>query len=161
MKELQKIATILSPIAKVYSEFSTCNKLKVGALIIKDGRIISTGTNGSPSKFPHCIDEGCLIENNHCVRTIHAELNALLFCSKHGISVHGCLMFSTDFPCFRCLMSIYTAGIGNIIFIRDYKDKYNYDFAIKLIDMNEIFFYKYIIDQNVLLPCNKQYFKGG
>ena len=65
---------------------STCQRLSVGATIVKDNRIIAGGYNGSVAGEVHCIDEGCLIEDGHCIRTIHAEMNALLQCAKQGVS---------------------------------------------------------------------------
>ncbi|WP_430626492.1 deoxycytidylate deaminase [Sulfobacillus thermotolerans] len=68
---------------------STCPRRAVGAVLVRDHRVIATGYNGAPSGEPHCLDVGCLIENNHCVRTIHAELNALLQCARYGIATEG------------------------------------------------------------------------
>ncbi len=68
---------------------STCTRLAVGATIVRDNRIIAGGYNGSISGGDHCIDHGCYVVDNHCVRTIHAEMNALLQCSKYGIPVAG------------------------------------------------------------------------
>ncbi|WP_233149497.1 deaminase, partial [Staphylococcus aureus] len=68
---------------------STCQRLSVGATIVKDNRIIAGGYNGSVAGEVHCIDEGCLIEDGHCIRTIHAEMNALLQCAKQGVSTEG------------------------------------------------------------------------
>ena len=64
---------------------STCTRLAVGAIVVRDNRIIAGGYNGSISGGDHCIDHGCYVVDNHCVRTIHAEMNALLQCTKYGI----------------------------------------------------------------------------
>ena len=72
---------------------STCKRLSVGATIVKDNRIIAGGYNGSVAGEVHCIDEGCLIEDGHCIRTIHAEMNALLQCAKQGVSTEGATIY--------------------------------------------------------------------
>ena len=78
---------------------STCERLNVGATIVKDNRIIAGGYNGSVSGEDHCIDVGCYLEDGHCIRTIHAEVNALLQCSKNGVSTESASVYVTHFPC--------------------------------------------------------------
>lgn len=101
---------------------STCTRLKVGATIVKDNRVISSGYNGSVSGEEHCIDVGCLLEDGHCIRTIHAEINAILQCSKFGVSTEGASIYVTHFPCVHCSKSIVQAGIKNIFYSEDYKN---------------------------------------
>ena len=86
-------------------------RLAVGATIVRDNRIIAGGYNGSISGGDHCIDHGCYVVDNHCVRTIHAEMNALLQCSKYGIPVAGSTLYVTHFPCLQCSKAIIQAGI--------------------------------------------------
>ncbi|WMZ61560.1 ComE operon protein 2 [Staphylococcus pseudintermedius] len=93
---------------------STCTRLSVGATITKDNRIIAGGYNGSVSGEVHCIDEGCLMEGGHCIRTIHAEMNAILQCSKQGVSTENATIYVTHFPCLNCTKSIIQAGIKTI-----------------------------------------------
>lgn len=109
---------------------STCTRLSVGATIVKDNRVIAGGYNGSVSGEVHCIDEGCYIENGHCIRTIHAEMNALLQCSKMGVSTEGADIYVTHFPCIHCTKSIIQAGIKKIYYANDYK---NHPYAIELL----------------------------
>lgn len=109
---------------------STCIRLSVGATIVKDNRVIAGGYNGSVSGEVHCIDEGCYIENSHCIRTIHAEMNALLQCSKMGVSTEGADIYVTHFPCIHCTKSIIQAGIKKIYYANDYK---NHPYAIELL----------------------------
>lgn len=109
---------------------STCTRLSVGATIVKDNRVIAGGYNGSVSGEVHCIDEGCYIENSHCIRTIHAEMNALLQCSKMGVSTEGADIYVTHFPCMHCTKSIIQAGIKKIYYANDYK---NHSYAIELL----------------------------
>lgn len=109
---------------------STCTRLSVGATIVKYNRVIAGGYNGSVSGEVHCIDEGCYIENGHCIRTIHAEMNALLQCSKMGVSTEGADIYVTHFPCIHCTKSIIQAGIKKIYYANDYK---NHPYAIELL----------------------------
>ncbi|MHB8076341.1 deoxycytidylate deaminase [Desulfosporosinus fructosivorans] len=97
---------------------STCPRRSVGAVIVKDRRIKGTGYNGSAAELPHCTDEGCLIVNDHCVRTIHAEVNALLECSPEERS--GATIYITDRPCAECSKLIISSGIRKVMFARDY-----------------------------------------
>lgn len=109
---------------------STCSRLEVGATIVRDKRIIAGGYNGSVSGDSHCIDEGCYVLNNHCVRTIHAEMNAILQCAKFGVPTEGAEIFVTHFPCLPCTKMILQAGISKIYYLEDYK---NDDYALQLI----------------------------
>lgn len=110
---------------------STCTRLSVGATIVKDNRVIAGGYNGSVSGEVHCIDEGCYIEDGHCIRTIHAEMNALLQCSKMGVSTDQADIYVTHFPCIHCTKSIIQAGIKKIYYANDYK---NHPYAIELLN---------------------------
>jgi dCMP deaminase len=101
---------------------STCTRLAVGATIVRDKRIIAGGYNGSISGGVHCIDEGCYVIDGHCVRTIHAEMNALLQCAKFGVPTDGAEMYVTHFPCLHCCRSIIQSGIKKIYYGEDYKN---------------------------------------
>lgn len=109
---------------------STCTRLSVGATIVRDRRIMAGGYNGSISGGDHCIDQGCYVVDNHCVRTIHAEMNALLQCAKYGVSVNGAEMYVSHFPCLQCTKSIIQAGISTLYYAKDYK---NHPYAIELL----------------------------
>lgn len=109
---------------------STCSRLSVGATIVRDKRVIAGGYNGSVSGDVHCIDDGCFVVDNHCVRTIHAEMNAILQCAKFGIATDGAEIYVTHFPCLQCTKMILQAGIKTIHYWNDYK---NDEYAIKLI----------------------------
>lgn len=114
---------------------STCTRLAVGATIVRDNRIIAGGYNGSISGGDHCIDHGCYVVDNHCVRTIHAEMNALLQCSKYGIPVADSTLYVTHFPCLQCSKAIIQSGIRNLYYATDYK---NSDYAIQLFEQSGI-----------------------
>ncbi|OIK16620.1 ComE operon protein 2 [Bacillus sp. MUM 116] len=108
---------------------STCTRLMVGATIVRDKRIIAGGYNGSITGGDHCIDKGCYVIDNHCVRTIHAEMNALLQCAKFGVPTDSAEIYVTHFPCLQCCKSIIQAGIKTVYYAEDYK---NHPYAIEL-----------------------------
>ena len=109
---------------------STCTRLEVGATLVKDRRIIAGVYNGAVSGDNHCIDHGCYVVDGHCIRTIHAEMNALLQCAKLGISTDGAEIYVTHFPCLHCTKAILQAGIKKIYYLHDY---HNDPYAIELI----------------------------
>ncbi|MHC5374805.1 ComE operon protein 2 [Enterococcus sp. LJL120] len=109
---------------------STCKRLEVGATLVRDKRIIAGGYNGSVSGDVHCIDEGCYMVEGHCLRTIHAEMNALLQCAKFGIATEGAEIYVTHFPCLPCTKAILQAGIKKIHYLHDY---HNDPYALELI----------------------------
>lgn len=108
---------------------STCERLSVGATIVRDKRMIAGGYNGSIAGGTHCIDEGCYVIDHHCVRTIHAEMNAILQCAKFGVSTNDAEIYVTHFPCLACCKSIIQAGIKTVHYAKEYK---NHPYAIEL-----------------------------
>jgi len=108
-------------IAKVVASRSTCNRANVGAILVRNGMIISTGYNGSPKKLPHCSDEGHIMENNHCTRSIHAEVNSIIQAAYNGVSTNSASIYTTHFPCKHCLKFLINSGISKIFFSKDYR----------------------------------------
>ncbi|WP_099158567.1 ComE operon protein 2 [Virgibacillus ndiopensis] len=108
---------------------STCTRLMVGATIVRDKRIIAGGYNGSVSGSVHCIDEDCYVIDGHCVRTVHAEANALLQCAKFGVPTDGAEIYVTHFPCLQCCKQIIQSGIKKVYYAEDYK---NHPYAVEL-----------------------------
>ena len=108
---------------------STCTRLAVGATIVRDKRIIAGGYNGSIAGGVHCADEGCYVIDNHCVRTVHAEVNALLQCAKFGAKTEGAEMYVTHFPCLHCCKAIIQSGITAVYYAQEYK---NHPYAVEL-----------------------------
>ena len=133
--------------AALLASRSTCNRLSVGAGLVRDKRIIAGGYNGSGSGDAHCIDDGCYLRDGHCVRTIHAEMNAILQCAKFGISTDGASLYVTDFPCLQCTKSLLQAGIKEINYIRNY---HNDEYAMKLIKLKNIRLNQIKLDDNIL-----------
>ena len=110
---------------------STSTRLEVGATLVRDKRIIAGGYNGSVSGDVHCVDEDCYIVDGHCLRTIHAEMNALLQCAKFGIPTEGSEIYVTHFPCLACTKAILQAGVKTIHYLHDY---HNNEYALSLIE---------------------------
>ena len=124
---------------------STCSRLSVGATIVKDKRIVSGGYNGSIKGDEHCIDVGCKVVEGHCVRTIHAEINAILQCSKFGVGTEGATIYVTHFPCLNCTKSIIQAGIKEICYANDYR---NNEYARELLEKSGVIVRKVDYDVN-------------
>jgi len=101
---------------------STCPRASVGAVIVRDKRILTTGYNGSPRGLPHCTEAGCLIINGHCVRALHAEQNAIIQGALHGVDVSHSVLYVTHQPCLSCAKMIINAGIKKIYYQNNYAD---------------------------------------
>jgi len=118
-------------ITKLIAMRSTCLRRKVGALLVKDKRILSTGYNGAPSGLPHCAEVGCLRDKlkipsgqrQEICRGLHAEQNAVIQAALHGISTKGAILYCTHQPCVTCAKIIINSGVKKIIFEGDYPDK--------------------------------------
>lgn len=118
--------------AALLASRSTCKRLSVGAVLVRDKRVIAGGYNGSVSGDTHCIDDDCYLRDGHCVRTIHAEMNAVLQCARFGVSTEGASVYVTDFPCLQCTKMLLQAGVDHIYYLRNY---HNDDYALALIKM--------------------------
>ncbi len=102
---------------------STCPRKHVGAVIVRDRTVLSTGYNGSVRGAPHCDDAGCMMENGHCVRTVHAEANAIIQAARHGVRLDGASIYVTASPCFSCFKLIANAGIRAVYYGELYRDE--------------------------------------
>jgi dCMP deaminase len=117
-------------IAKLVAKRSTCLRRKVGALVVKDRRILATGYNGTPSGIKHCFDVGCLREKlkvpsgerHELCRGLHAEQNVLLQASLHGVSLRESSIYVTNQPCIICTKMIINAGIKEVVMSDSYPD---------------------------------------
>ncbi len=117
-------------IARVVSGRSTCLRRQVGALVVKDKRILTTGYNGAPMGLAHCADVGCLREEagspsgaaHELCRGLHAEQNAMLQAALHGVSIDGGVLYSTHQPCVLCTKMLINAGIWAIYYLEPYPD---------------------------------------
>lgn len=111
-------------IAMKVKERSTCPRLHVGAVIVKNKRIKGTGYNGSPSGLNHCNDVGCLMLHNHCKRAIHSEQNAIMECSPE--EREGATIYVTAQPCIDCSKAIINSGITRVVYNKPYKSEYDF-----------------------------------
>jgi len=119
-------------IAKEVATRSTCDRKHVGAMIVRDKTILSTGYNGSIRGMPHCDDVGHLMENGHCVATIHAETNAILQAAKNGVMIDKAEVYITASPCWPCFKMLANAGIKKIFYGEFYRDERIFDVAKKI-----------------------------
>jgi dCMP deaminase len=110
-------------IARQAASRSTCDRKFVGAVIVRDRTILSTGYNGSIRGMPHCDEVGHDLENSHCVATIHAEANAILQAAKNGVNISGSEIYTTASPCWNCFKLIANAGIRRIYYGEFYRDE--------------------------------------
>lgn len=110
-------------IAQDASTRATCDRKHVGAVIVRDRTILSTGYNGSIRGQPHCDDAGHMMEEGHCVATIHAEQNAILQAAKNGVRIEGADMYTTASPCWICFKMIANAGMQRIVYAEFYRDE--------------------------------------
>ena len=115
--------TYFMNIAKEVATRSTCPRKSVGAVIVKDRRILSTGYNGSIRGMPHCTDVGCDIEDGHCVATVHAEANAIIQSARNGVCIDGADIYVTASPCWNCFKLIANSGIKRIYYGEFYRDE--------------------------------------
>ena len=119
-------------IAKEVATRSTCDRKHVGALITRNKTILSSGYNGSISGMPHCDDVGHLMEDGHCVATIHAETNAILQAAKNGVMIDGAEVYITASPCWNCFKMLANAGIKRIYYGEFYRDERIFDVAKRI-----------------------------
>lgn len=113
------------------SRRSTCLRRKVGAILVKEFRIVATGYNGAPAGIRHCLETGCLREKlgipsgqrHELCRALHAEQNVLIQAARHGICVAGSTLYCTNMPCLICTKMIINAGIREIVYARPYDDE--------------------------------------
>jgi dCMP deaminase len=108
-------------IAEVVASRATCDRKHVGAVIVRDKSILATGYNGSIRGLPHCDDDGHFIEDNHCVRTVHAEANAIVQAARNGVRIDGASIYVTAVPCWGCFRLIANAGLLRVVFGESYR----------------------------------------
>lgn len=102
---------------------STCDRKHVGAVIVRDKTVLSTGYNGSVRGMPHCDDVGHMMEGTHCVATVHAEANAIIQAAKNGTAIDGADIYVTASPCWNCFKLIANSGIRRIFYLEFYRDE--------------------------------------
>jgi len=111
---------------------STCDRKHVGAVVVREKMILATGYNGSLRGLEHCDDVGHLMQDGHCVRTVHAEANAIVQAARNGVQTEGGSIYVTASPCFACFKLIANAGITRIVFGEFYRDERIFSFSGQL-----------------------------
>ena len=122
-KERVSWETYFMNIAKEVSTRSTCDRKHVGAVIVRDRTLLSTGYNGSIKGLPHCNDAGCEMVDGHCIRTSHAEANAIVQAAKNGVKIDDSEIYVTASPCYNCFKLIANSGIKVIFYNELYRDE--------------------------------------
>ena len=137
-------------IALLVARRSTCRRRRVGAITVRDKRILATGYNGAPTGLPHCLDIGCLREEleipsgerHELCRGLHAEQNVIIQAAYHGVSVEGATLYCTNLPCSICSKMLINAGIRDIIYKEGYADSMTEEMlsaaGVKLIQIDEV-----------------------
>ncbi len=129
-------------IALEVSGRSTCDRKHVGAVIVRDRNILSTGYNGSITGMPHCDEIGHMLENDHCVATIHAEANAIIQAAKNGVNINRAWIYTTASPCWNCFKLIANSGLTRILYGEFYRDDRIFGVAarlgIDLVDLSHV-----------------------
>lgn len=118
-------------ITHLVAKRSTCLRRQVGAILVKDKKILATGYNGAPSRLEHCLDIGCLREKlnipsgerHELCRGLHGEQNAIIQAAYHGVEIRGATLYCTNHPCIICSKMIINAGIERIVYEKGYADE--------------------------------------
>jgi len=133
--------TYFMNIARQAATRSTCDRKHVGAVIVRDRTILSTGYNGSIRGMPHCDDVGHTMDNDHCVATVHAEANAIIQAAKNGVRIEDAELYTTASPCWSCFKLIANASIRRIYYSEFYRDERSIQVAeqlgIELVDLRK------------------------
>jgi len=128
-------------IAREVATRSTCDRKHVGAVLVRDKCILATGYNGSIRGLPHCDEVGHLMEDGHCVRTVHAEANSIVQAAKNGVRIDGASIYVTASPCWSCFRLIANAGVTRIAFGEFYRDQRIFEMSktigIELADLSQ------------------------
>jgi dCMP deaminase len=116
-------------VASVVATRATCARRKIGAVVVRDRTILSTGYNGSIRGLAHCDEVGHLMEDGHCVRTVHAEANAIAQAARNGVRIEGADLYVTASPCWTCFRLIANSGIVRVAYGEFYRDERIFTFA--------------------------------
>ena len=132
--------TYFMNIARQAATRSTCDRKHVGAVIVRDKTILSTGYNGSIRRMPHCDDVGHLMDSDHCIATVHAEANSIIQAAKNGVRIDEAEIYTTASPCWDCFKLIANAGLIRVYYGGFYRDERSIQVAgeigIELVDLS-------------------------
>lgn len=126
-------------LATVVATRATCDRKHVGAVLVRERTVLSTGYNGSIRGLPHCDDVGHMMENGHCVATVHAEANAIVQAAMNGVAIEGATIYTTASPCWPCFKLIANAGVKRIVYGEFYRDERIFSIASRIgIELTQI-----------------------
>jgi dCMP deaminase len=111
-------------VARTVATRATCPRASVGAVLVREHRILTTGYNGAPRNVAHCAEVGCELVGGHCVRSTHAEANAVVQAALHGVGVEGATAYCTHQPCVNCAKLLISAGVVKIVYGDAYADAF-------------------------------------
>lgn len=115
-------------IAHSVAQRSTCPRANVGCVLVLDNRILTTGFNGSGNGLDHCTDVGCMMVDDHCVRTVHAEQNAIIQAARAGVNIIGANVYCTHYPCLICAKMLINADVWKVFYASEYPDEISKSF---------------------------------
>lgn len=107
-------------VARLYARRGTCRRGRVGAVAVREGRIIAAGYNGAPAGMGHCVDLGCNVVGGHCIRAAHAEANLVAWAARTGTTLEWATLYVTMSPCHTCAQILLNAGVSQIRFEGEY-----------------------------------------
>ncbi len=107
-------------LAMLASERATCPRMHCGCVLVRDKHVLATGYNGSLPGLPHCDEVGCMVVEGHCIRTNHAEMNAICQAARNGVSLNGATSYVTNMPCTTCAKALVATGIRRVVVFSDY-----------------------------------------
>ena len=111
-------------VARTVATRATCPRASVGAVLVRGHRILTTGYNGAPRDVAHCSEVGCEMVAGHCVRSTHAEANAVVQGALHGVGLEGATAYCTHQPCVNCAKLLISAGVARIVYDAAYVDTF-------------------------------------
>lgn len=121
----RKLIPIYKNIVLELAKTSTCDRAQVGSILIKHNRIVCSAYNGSTDKADHCDAVGHIMVDNHCIRSIHSEMNLVTFCARNGISTNKCKIMTSHYPCPICIKILAQSGIDYIYYCQPYRNDEN------------------------------------
>lgn len=121
LKQRKSWDEYFTSLAELAASRSTCDRLSVGCVLVRNKDVISTGYNGSVSGLPHCDDAGHDMDEGHCVAVVHAGMNALMMAARNGHSTAAATCYTTHFPCWLCVKLMLQAGVERIVFLNVYR----------------------------------------
>lgn len=108
--------------ARLAATRATCPRLQVGCVLVRDKKMLVTGYNGACKGQPHCIDVGCMLIDGHCLRSVHAEANAIIQAALHGVTTANSTAYVTHHPCVHCEKMLINAGVVRVVYLNEYRD---------------------------------------